>query len=129
MKKFSLLVGAAVGFVLGSRAGRGPYERLEGKVRDVAGRPGVQDTLEDVKAVAGDQVANAKDVVADKVDDAKDKVADGKAAVADKVDDAKDKVAEKAADAHSVRQTHSEGGDPDTIAVPRVNVPEDTDGH
>jgi hypothetical protein len=42
MWKFPLVVGGAVGFVLGSRAGRGPYEQLENRVRQLRGRPWVQ---------------------------------------------------------------------------------------
>jgi hypothetical protein len=41
MKKWILLFGIAVGFVLGSRAGRGPYKQIEGKVREVGARPEV----------------------------------------------------------------------------------------
>ena len=39
MKKLPLLVGATAGFVLVSQMGRGPYERLEAQIRQLAGRP------------------------------------------------------------------------------------------
>jgi hypothetical protein len=42
MWKLPLVVGGAVGFVLGSRAGRGPYEQLENRARQLRGRPQVQ---------------------------------------------------------------------------------------
>ncbi len=45
MKKLWLLAGIGIGFVLGSRAGRGPYE-LEGKVRRFRGRPEVQGAVD-----------------------------------------------------------------------------------
>ncbi len=42
MWKLPLVIGGAVGFVLGSRAGRGPYEQLEQRVRRLTGQPEVQ---------------------------------------------------------------------------------------
>ena len=40
MKRFSFLLGAGVGFVLGSKAGSRPYEQLEATIRKVASRSG-----------------------------------------------------------------------------------------
>jgi replicative DNA helicase len=42
MKKVVALSAGAVGFVLGSRAGRGPYEQIERWARQVAKRPAVR---------------------------------------------------------------------------------------
>ncbi len=39
MRKISLLLGAGIGFVAGSKAGNGPYRQLEAKIREVAKRP------------------------------------------------------------------------------------------
>jgi hypothetical protein len=55
MGKVSFLLGAGVGFILGSRAGRGPYRHLESTVRDVTHRPDVQDKLGQVKDTAKNQ--------------------------------------------------------------------------
>lgn len=46
MKKLFLFLGVAVGFVLGSRSGRAPYERLEAQVRQLVGRPEVQGAVD-----------------------------------------------------------------------------------
>jgi hypothetical protein len=54
VKKLLLLVGAAVGFVLGSKMGREPYERLEAQVRQLAGRPEVKGAVEAVSDEAAD---------------------------------------------------------------------------
>ena len=67
VKKAMLLVGVGVGFVLGSRAGRGPYETLEGKVRQAAGRPEVQGTVEELKVVAVDKADQVISSVSDKL--------------------------------------------------------------
>jgi hypothetical protein len=48
MKKLILLVGVALGFILGSRMGREPYERMESKVRELARRPEVNHAAESV---------------------------------------------------------------------------------
>jgi hypothetical protein len=45
MKKLPLLVGAAVGFVIGSKMGPGPYERLETQIRQFARRAEVKDAV------------------------------------------------------------------------------------
>ena len=62
MKKLLLLVGVAVGFILGSKVGRQPYERLEAQIRQLAGRPevkGAVDTLSDKAADITDIAARA----------------------------------------------------------------------
>jgi hypothetical protein len=61
MRKVTFLVGAGVGFVLGSRVGRGPYQQLEAKVRNVAGRPEVQDAVDRAKGAAKNQVTSITD--------------------------------------------------------------------
>jgi hypothetical protein len=45
MRKFTFTLGMTVGFVIGSRAGRAPYERLEGAARRVIHHPKVQSAL------------------------------------------------------------------------------------
>jgi hypothetical protein len=64
MKRLWFLVGAGIGFVLGSRAGPGPYERLEAKVRSVTSRPEVEDATARMKVAAQEQVGGAVDRVA-----------------------------------------------------------------
>jgi hypothetical protein len=54
MKKLLLLAGVAVGFVVGSRAGKAPYERLRGTLREVAGRPEVQQAVDAASAKVDD---------------------------------------------------------------------------
>lgn len=54
MKKLLLLVGAAVGFVLGSKMGREPYERLEAQIRRLGGRPEVKAAVEAVSDKGAD---------------------------------------------------------------------------
>ena len=86
MKKFIFLAGLGIGFVIGSRAGRGPYESLERTARQVADDPEVQrraaqakdtasrvaqDTAETVKEKAPDVAAAAQTTVAGAADAAK----------------------------------------------------------
>jgi hypothetical protein len=69
MKKVAFMLGLGVGFLLGSRAGRGPYEGLEEKVRSFRERPEVDDTVARAKQAAGGQVADAVDKVSEKVNE------------------------------------------------------------
>jgi hypothetical protein len=55
MKKILVLLALGVGFVLGSRAGRGPYEQLERWARQVTKRP-------EVRQVTGQLAASASQV-------------------------------------------------------------------
>jgi hypothetical protein len=59
MKKLAFVIGLGVGFILGSRAGSGPYRELEGKVRGLRNRPEVDDAVERAKAAANEQVTEA----------------------------------------------------------------------
>jgi hypothetical protein len=52
MKKFIFLAGLAIGFVIGSRAGRGPYESLERTAHRVAEDPEVQRRAAQAKETA-----------------------------------------------------------------------------
>jgi hypothetical protein len=74
VKKLWLLVGAAVGYILGSRSGRGPYERLESKARKVAGRPDVKRSVDAASDKASDLTETAVGAASDKVSDLKDRV-------------------------------------------------------
>jgi hypothetical protein len=75
MKKLLLLVGAALGFVLGSKMGREPYERLEAQVRRLAGRPEVQDALDSVAGKAADLTHTVGGAVTTKLADVTDEEA------------------------------------------------------
>ncbi|HIY25074.1 MAG TPA: hypothetical protein H9837_12385 [Candidatus Brachybacterium merdigallinarum] len=65
MKKFLFLAGLAIGFVLGSRAGRGPYDSLEQAARQVAEDPEVQrragQARETAEKAAHDAAATVKE--------------------------------------------------------------------
>jgi hypothetical protein len=55
MQKTTFMLGAGIGFVLGSRTGRGPYQQLESKIREITRRPEVQDKVEQLKDTIKDQ--------------------------------------------------------------------------
>jgi hypothetical protein len=61
MKKFTFMMGMIVGFFVGSRMGRGPYEQLEGAARQVADHPKVQSALH----TAADSAEAARDSALD----------------------------------------------------------------
>jgi hypothetical protein len=74
VKKLWLLVGAAIGFVLGSRAGRAPYERLESKARGVAGRSDVKQAVNAASDKVSELTDTAVAAASDKVSDLTERV-------------------------------------------------------
>ncbi len=78
MKKIVLLAGVAIGYVLGSKAGRERYEQIRSGARKVADNPTVKSATAKAQDVAATQAAAAADV-------AKEKVSDAASAAADKV--------------------------------------------
>ncbi|MFE9423483.1 hypothetical protein ACFYNO_11030 [Kitasatospora sp. NPDC006697] len=67
MWKLSFITGAAVGYVLGTRAGRQRYEQLAATARRVAEHPKVQEATQKAKDSAGHAAGKAVDAVTDKV--------------------------------------------------------------
>jgi len=65
--KLSLLVGAAVGYVLGARAGRERYESIVRLARGLAGSQTVQSTAGVLQAQVEDLRHRAKDAVSHKL--------------------------------------------------------------
>ncbi len=59
MYKFSFLVGAGLGFVLGSKLGTGPYEQLQSMIAEVLRRPEVQGKVEQMRSTAKEQMSAA----------------------------------------------------------------------
>lgn len=70
MKKLTFMFGLAIGFVLGSRMGRGPYEQLEGAARQVMNQPKVQSTLQSAADSAESVRDSALDATSDAIDGA-----------------------------------------------------------
>lgn len=63
----TFLVGAAVGYVFGARAGRERYEQIKRMYRQIAQNPTVQETAGVIRAQAGEMVENARDTLAEKL--------------------------------------------------------------
>lgn len=78
MKKIPLLIAGAVGYVLGTKAGRGRYEQIKSGAQKVAENPRVQAATHKAQETVATQAAAAADV-------AKDKVSGVASAAADKV--------------------------------------------
>ena len=70
--KVVLLTGMAVGYVLGTRAGREQYEKIRTQARSLWGDPRVQEQVSNVQQVVKEQVP----LVQDKVGDAAKKATD-----------------------------------------------------
>lgn len=61
--KFSLLIGAAIGYVLGARAGRERYEQIVSMARKIAGSQTVQSTAGVLQAQVDELRHRAMNVV------------------------------------------------------------------
>jgi hypothetical protein len=77
-KKLTLAAAAGAGYVLGARAGKERYRQIETKVRELAGKPAVQDATASLKETAAVVADTAKATVNEKVEAVTDKAA-GKA--------------------------------------------------
>lgn len=75
IRKLTLAVGLGAGYVLGAKAGKERYRQIEGKVRELMGRPAVQDLTSSVGSTAAAAADRAKATVNDKVEAVGDKVA------------------------------------------------------
>ena len=69
MRKLTFLAGLAIGYVIGTRAGRERYEQLRKTARDLAQTPAVQSATRNAKQAAGSAASRAADTVAGKVGD------------------------------------------------------------
>ena len=67
MRKLSMAVGAAIGFLAGSRAGREPYEKLEGKARSIARRPDVRKLVDETSDTVHQKLHDAQDAASAKI--------------------------------------------------------------
>ena len=67
MKKLPILAGVAVGYVLGSKAGRERYEQIRTGAMKVAGNPTVRAATSKAQGAATDAVTTAASTAADKV--------------------------------------------------------------
>ena len=85
MKRFLLLLGMGIGFVLGSKAGRAPYERLERTVREFRRRPQVRASLRSVSDTAAAVRDATLDAANGAIDEASRKITDESNAVGSKV--------------------------------------------
>ena len=69
MRKLPFIAGLAIGYVLGTRAGRERYEQLRKTARDLSQTPAVQSAARNTKQAAGSAAGKAADAVAGKVGD------------------------------------------------------------
>jgi transcription elongation factor len=69
MRKLTFLAGLALGYVLGTRAGRERYEQLRRTAHDLSQTPAVQSATRNAKQAAGSAAGKAADAVAGKVGD------------------------------------------------------------
>ena len=74
MKKFSVLVVGAAGYVLGSRAGRERYEQIKRQATKAWNKPVVQDAAETVEQTVKSTASDLGSKVADAAHDAGAKV-------------------------------------------------------
>ena len=69
MRKFTFLAGLALGYVLGTRAGRERYEQLRSTAKDLSQTSAVQSATRSAKQAAGTAASKAADAVVGRVGD------------------------------------------------------------
>ncbi|MDO5661531.1 MAG: hypothetical protein Q4G40_02445 [Brachybacterium sp.] len=112
MKKIIFALGLGIGFVVGSRAGRGPYEQLERTARNVAEDPTVREKVDQAREVAGKAAHDATEIAKEKgpelAQKAKDSASSGAEQLKEKNEERKAAKSDSATDA-----AHSDaaGGD------------------
>jgi hypothetical protein len=72
--RFAFITGAAVGYVLGTRAGKERYEQIKRLSRRVAENPTVQEAAGVLRAQAGELAGTARQRVGDQMDKVQEKV-------------------------------------------------------
>jgi hypothetical protein len=77
MGKLGMAAGAAVGYVLGAKAGRERYEQITASARQLLDKPQVKQVLDSAPVNLGARVEQVANKAADKVQQAGDKVAAG----------------------------------------------------
>lgn len=75
MKKLSVLAIGAVGYVLGSRAGRERYEQIKGQATKLWNKPVVQDAADNVEQAVKSTASDVGSKIAGVASDAGSKVA------------------------------------------------------
>ncbi|MCT1999450.1 hypothetical protein M3C58_14880 [Brachybacterium muris] len=131
MKRFLFISGLAIGFVVGSRMGRGPYESLERNAREIVEDPEVQRKAAQARDTAGKAAQDAAETVKEKApvvaETAKAKAADLADTAKDKASEAKGKASEKKAekDAAKTEDELSESSEDTAAAGGDAEVGED----
>jgi len=85
MRKLLFVAGAGIGFVLGSMAGRQPYDLLESKIRKVKARPDVQEAVDKVTDAVQQQASKVTDAVEQQAGEVTDKLHQRLSDVTDKL--------------------------------------------
>jgi hypothetical protein len=85
MRKITLVIGGIAGFLLGSYAGRGPYERVEKWAHQLRGRPEVQRVADQVTESAGQLSDVATSTASKAADHAAEATSETVEAVTDRV--------------------------------------------
>ena len=75
ISRFGLAIGAATGYVLGTKAGRERYEQIVDAAKQLGERPEVKRIVEQAPGAIETKVSQVADKAADKVGQAREKVA------------------------------------------------------
>ena len=71
-----LLIGFAVGYVLGSKAGRERYEQIRKFARRISENPPIRQVIDEAKDLADSGTARARELVGDQLRDASSLIRD-----------------------------------------------------